>query len=179
MDVWISTQFGLSKFIDLGMSGGWRPREREEEFMKILRDQGDELKAYGLEGIVYGPWSSCCITDFRNEVPKKFKLRNYPDQCHTVGCEFPQQCCDVGYSLMHGREPISVRGRFFWQVIMQSYQFNDILGCYSEGISDDFNKYVAFLAVKSFCDDPSASLDGTVRESRRLRRLSWQLTYRV
>eukprot|EP00392_Amoebophrya_sp_AT5.2_P007633 g7648.t1 len=141
MELWVSTQFGLSKSVDLGMESGWNPSDREQEFFGVVSQT-----QVPLAGVVYGPWSSESFLNFRKKLPPKFKLRNYPDLCHCVGCEFPQQGWDVQIALAHGREPISVRPQFFWAMLNQGEAVTDVLGCYSEGVSDDVNKFVALIA---------------------------------
>ena len=48
-----------------------------------------------------------------------FKMRNYPDLCHCVGSEFAMQAWPVHLALTHGREPITIRPQFFWQMCAQ------------------------------------------------------------
>ncbi|CAD7962095.1 unnamed protein product [Amoebophrya sp. A120] len=136
------------------MEAGWQPREREDDFFRILareETRRELVQDIGLTGIVYGPWSSYTYTEFRDKVPPEFKLRNYPDLCHCVGCEFPQQGWPVALALTHGREPISVRPQMFWAMLDQGEQCTDVLGCYSEGVSDDVNKFVALIAAWEGC----------------------------
>ncbi|CAD7968262.1 unnamed protein product [Amoebophrya sp. A25] len=152
-ETWVSTQFGLSHSVDLDTEK-WQPREREDSFFDILEKHGEELATKAnLKGIVYGPWSSYAYTEFRDRVPSRFRLRRYPDLCHCVGCEFPQQGWSVPLALCHGREPITVRPQFLWAMLKQGESVTDMLGCYSEGVSDDVNKFVALIAAWEGTDE--------------------------
>ncbi len=56
--LWVSTQFGLGKSVDVvadstksDTTNNWRPRKREDDFFSVLRSNKEELEKTGLAGI--------------------------------------------------------------------------------------------------------------------------------
>ncbi len=85
-EVWVSSQYGLSTSVDLGLHDRWIPLEREMEWMELI---GTSHVRSFVNGAVYGPWSSLPISEFRKHLHKDLPLRNYPDLCHVQTCEMP------------------------------------------------------------------------------------------
>lgn len=42
-----------------------------------------------LYGIVYGPWTKRGIPEIRAELPSRYKIRHYPENCHVRRCQYP------------------------------------------------------------------------------------------
>jgi len=138
-EVWVSSQYGLSMSVDLGITEPWKPLEAEKDWMDML--ETPKVQAF-LDGVVYGPWSAVPISEFRAQVPQCFPLRNYPDLCHVQTAEMPVNSWDLSFAVTNGRESINPRPREMLTVILEQAPYTIGCGCYSEGVNDDVNKYV-------------------------------------
>ena len=134
----MSSQYGLGMSHDLGLPP-WDPVAREAEFFAQLHEP--HVSGW-LTGVVYGPWSCCPLAEFREHVPAELPVRNYPDLCHSLSCEFPVDRWDLCFALAQHREPINPRPTTFGRIIAAQAPYTIGCGCYSEGVSDDVNKYV-------------------------------------
>lgn len=137
-EVWVSSQFGLAISSDLNLKP-WNPRDYEEKFHECLNKPD---VSQWLNGVVYGPWTANSIEVFRKKVPAHFPVRNYPDLCHSLKCEFPVQNWEISYAITQTRECINPRPRAFWKIMREQSIFSDGCGCYSEGVNDDVNKVI-------------------------------------
>ena len=88
--MWVSPQ---------GYSDAWM-----EEFLGLLAGGLDWLT-----GVVYGPWVYGPIARFRERVPARYPIRNYPDITHSLDCQLPVPDWDVVYAITEGREVINPR----------------------------------------------------------------------
>ena len=138
-EVWVSSQYGLSTSVDLGLLDRWVPLERELEWIRMI---GTAHVRSFVNGAVYGPWSSLPISEFREHLHKDLPLRNYPDICHVQTCEMPCQNWDLSFATTHSRESINPRPREMARIIQIQAPHTIGCGCYSEGVNDDVNKYV-------------------------------------
>lgn len=100
-----------------------------------------------LHGVVYSPWSSSHIDKFRASVPTQYPIRNYPDICHTASCQNPVDGWDVAFFVTNLRENVNPRPSTFARVVSDQSKYTIGAGCYSEGVSDDINKYVWTLCL--------------------------------
>lgn len=135
-EVWVSSQFGLSVSTELNLKP-WNPREYEDHFFLCLKDC-----AGFISGVVYGPWSAYPIDEYRKRVPECYPLRNYPDLCHSLKCEFPVQDWDLTYAMTQNRECINPRPQSFLRIMKDQAPLTIGCGCYSEGVNDDVNKVI-------------------------------------
>mmetsp|Transcript_6760 Transcript_6760/g.11022 ORF Transcript_6760/g.11022 Transcript_6760/m.11022 type:complete len:927 (+) Transcript_6760:48-2828(+) len=138
-EVWVSSQYGLSLSVDLGLEKPWEPLEQEQAWLQALRKP--EVQKF-IHGAVYGPWSALPIDEFRAELPACMPLRNYPDMCHVQTAEMPVDGWDVCFAMTNNRESINPRPVEFARVIKDQAPYTIGCGCYSEGVNDDLNKYV-------------------------------------
>ena len=60
-----------------------------------------------LTGVVYGPWVYGPIDRFRERIPGRYPIRNYPDITHSLDCQLPVPDWDVAYAITEGREVIN------------------------------------------------------------------------
>ena len=101
----------------------------------------DERKPDWLGGLVAGP-SSPPIPETRVRLPKRYKLRHYPDITHTVRCQYPVPWWDPAFNLTLGRECPNPRP------VAQAYIHNWLAPytegfiTYSDGVHDDVNKMI-------------------------------------
>jgi len=114
-----------------------------------------------LEGIVYAPQQSDAIEDFRAHIPARYKLRLYPDITHALACQYPVPNWDFALAATLHREPIMPRptdqAAIFRRV--QPSAGHGFL-TYSEGCTDDVNKFV-WTALGW---DPEADVTQVLRE---------------
>ena len=104
-----------------------------------------ELLAGGLDwltGVVYGPWVYGPIDRFRERIPDRYPIRNYPDITHSLDCQLPVPDWDVAYAITEGREVINPRP--LGEAALFRHQQPSTIGfvSYSEGCHDDVNKMV-------------------------------------
>ena len=59
--------------------------------------------------MVYGPWVYGPIDRFRERIPSRYPIRNYPDITHSLDCQLPVPDWDVAYAITEGREVINPR----------------------------------------------------------------------
>jgi hypothetical protein len=116
-----------------GFNASWM-----DEFYELMQKEPDWL-----EGIVFGPQQSESLDDLRAKIPKRFKLRFYPDITHCLRAQYPVPDWDFAYSVTLNREPINPRP------VDQSLIFKRLQPLaetgfitYSEGCNDDVNKFV-------------------------------------
>jgi hypothetical protein len=121
--VWLS----LQKF-----SGG----EIREVYKYIERE-----KPTWFGGIVSGP-SSPAIPRTREQLPKQYKLRHYPDITHNKLCQYPFPWWDQAYALTLGREGINPCPVFYARVHNALAPYTDGFLTYSDGVHDDVNKTI-------------------------------------
>lgn len=92
-------------------------------------------------GIVAGP-SSPPIPMTRVRLPKRYKLRWYPDITHTIRCQYPVDWWDPAFAFTLGREPVNPRPADSAAVFRLYAPHTDGFLTYSDGIHDDANKAV-------------------------------------
>lgn len=110
-------------------------------FIKQMEDLPDEI-----DGIITGPNCAMPLHELRSRLPEKYPIRLYPDITHNVRCEYPVHFDrdDWHYALTStlSREAINPRPTEYRKIHRMTRQY--IIGSvsYSEGISDDINKFV-------------------------------------
>jgi hypothetical protein len=112
-------------------------KEKVDYFFKYLEEKNPEW----LTGVANGP-SSPPIAEERRRLPKKYKLRSYPDLTHTVRCQFPVKKWDQAFALTEGRECTNPQPLYYAEVHNHDAPFTDGFISYSDGIHDDVNKVV-------------------------------------
>ncbi|HTN67880.1 MAG TPA: hypothetical protein VLZ33_00295 [Dysgonamonadaceae bacterium] len=94
-----------------------------------------------LTGVANGP-SSPPLKIERKRLPKKYKLRSYPDLTHTVRCQFPTKNWDQAFALTEGRECTNPQPRYYAEIHNNNAPLTDGFLSYSDGVHDDVNKVV-------------------------------------
>jgi hypothetical protein len=108
-----------------------------EEFYAILKSE-----PAWLTGIVFGPQVRDSLPVLRARVPKRYRIRRYPDITHSLRSQYPVQDWDVAHALTSQREQINPRP------VDQAIVFRALMThasdfiTYSEGANDDVNKFV-------------------------------------
>ena len=117
-----------------------------------------------LEGIVFGPQQRESLDDLRARVPKRFKMRFYPDITHSIGAQYPVTGWDIAFAATENRETINPRpvdeAAIFRRI--QPLAEQGVL-TYSEGCNDDVNKCI----WTSLAWDPDADVTGILRDYSR------------
>lgn len=122
--VWVSPQ---------GFTQAWM-----DQFLTILReDQPDWLA-----GVVYGPQVRIPLARFRDLVPARYPIRDYPDITHCRQCQYPPLDWDVAWALTEGREGINPRPLDEARIIRATQRHTIGFITYSEGCNDDVNKAI-------------------------------------
>ncbi len=112
-------------------------KEKVDYFFKYLEEKNPDW----LTGVANGP-SSPPISEERERLPKKYKLRSYPDLTHTVRCQFPVKKWDQAFALTEGRECTNPQPMYYAEVHNHDAPFTDGFISYSDGVHDDVNKIV-------------------------------------
>lgn len=112
-------------------------REKVEYFFKYI----NEMNPDWLAGVVNGP-SSPPLTIERENLPKKYRLRSYPDLTHTVRCQFPVKNWDQAFALTEGRECTNPQPLYYAEIHNNEAPLTDGFLSYSDGVHDDVNKVV-------------------------------------
>lgn len=122
--VWVSNQ-------------GFTPEQNEILFGYLRTAEPDWL-----EGIVFGPWVKHSLAEARARTPNKYRIRRYPDICHTLRCQYPVPDWDPAFCQALGREPYNPRPRAMAHIHNSMAALADGFVTYSDGVTDDVNKAV-------------------------------------
>ncbi len=99
-----------------------------------------------IDGIITGPNCALPLHELRKRLPMQYPIRLYPDITHNVRCEYPVHFDrdDWHYSLAAtlSREAINPRPTEYRTIHRLTRQYVTGSVSYSEGISDDINKFV-------------------------------------
>ena len=122
---------------EMWMSPQGFTKEWMDEFYGILKTE-----PAWLTGIVFGPQVRDSLPILRANVPKRYRIRHYPDITHSLRSQYPVQDWDIAHALTSNREQINPRP------VDQALIFRSLLPhvsdfiTYSEGANDDVNKFV-------------------------------------
>ena len=137
-----------------GFNAAWM-----DQFYSLMKTEPDWL-----EGIVFGPQQSESIDDLRAKIPKRYKMRFYPDITHSAWSQYPVSDWDFAYVATLNREPINPRpvdeATIFKRI--QPFAATGFL-TYSEGCNDDVNKIV----WSSLGWDPDENITDILRDYSR------------
>ncbi len=109
-----------------------------DDFYRILRTEPTWL-----EGIVFGPQQRESLDVLRVKVPRRYKMRFYPDITHSLESQYPVPDWDYAFPVTENREvtnprPVDEAAIFHRYQHLAEYGFLT----YSEGCNDDVNKFV-------------------------------------
>ena len=95
-----------------------------------------------LAGVVHGPWAEETVQSMRSRTPARYPIRQYPDICHCVRCQYPVPDWDQAFAATLGREPVIYRPSEHAHIarMFQKYTIGAIT--YSDGVNDDLNKVI-------------------------------------
>jgi hypothetical protein len=112
-------------------------REREDYVYRWIKDK----QPTWLGGLVVGP-SSPPLARSREQLPRNYPIRLYPDITHNKICQYQVPHWDQAYALTLGREAINPRP--FEMAAIHNRHVDSSIGfiTYSDGVHDDVNKAV-------------------------------------
>jgi hypothetical protein len=123
--------------LQMWMSPQGFTKEWMDEFYQIVQKE-----PVWLTGIVFGPQVRDSASRLRAKLPKRYRLRHYPDITHSLRSQYPVQDWDIAHALTSQREQINPRpideAMIFRAVLPDASDFIT----YSEGCNDDVNKIV-------------------------------------
>ena len=108
-----------------------------DEFYGILKTE-----PVWLTGIVFGPQVRDSLPILRANVPKRYRIRRYPDITHSLRSQYPVQDWDVAHALTSQREQINPRPEDEAVIFRALMPYATDFITYSEGSNDDVNKFV-------------------------------------
>ncbi|MBR6773012.1 MAG: hypothetical protein IKM29_06475 [Clostridia bacterium] len=115
--------------------------KNDESFKLRFYDQVVRRPAW-LTGVCHAPWVSHVMRECRERTPIDLPIRNYPDICHAICCQYPYHDLDTVWAVTAGREFYNPRPRWHRRMHELNYDYNIGSLCYSEGIADDPSKIV-------------------------------------
>lgn len=101
----------------------------------------EEKQPDWLGGLAAGP-SSPPLSETRARLPKRYRLRDYPDLTHSVRCQYPTVWWDPAFAFTLGRESANPRPAFFKLIQNQLGPYTSGFISYSDGVHDDVNKTI-------------------------------------
>ncbi|GAB1452170.1 hypothetical protein MASR2M47_22260 [Draconibacterium sp.] len=112
-------------------------REKVEYFFQYINEKNPDW----LAGVANGPSSPPLVIE-REHLPKKYKIRSYPDLTHTVRCQYPVPRWDQAFALTLGRECTNPQPLYYAEIHNRDAVYTDGFLSYSDGVHDDVNKVV-------------------------------------
>ncbi len=123
LQMWVSPQ---------GFTKAWM-----DEFYQILKAEPSWLT-----GVVFGPQVRDPLPVLRANVPKRYRIRHYPDITHSLRSQYPVQDWDIAHALTSQREQINPRPLDEAAIFRAALPYASDFITYSEGCNDDVNKIV-------------------------------------
>ena len=121
--MWVSPQ---------GFTKAWM-----DEFYAILKTE-----PAWLTGIAFGPQVRDSLPVLRANLPKRYRIRRYPDITHSLRSQYPVQDWDIAHALTSQREQINPRPLDEAVIFRALMPYATDFITYSEGANDDVNKIV-------------------------------------
>jgi hypothetical protein len=123
--------------LQMWMSPQGFTKEWMDEFYQILKTE-----PAWLTGVVFGPQVRDSLPVLRANVPKRYRIRHYPDITHSIRAQYPVQDWDIAHALTSQREQINPRPLDEAAIFRALKPYVTDFITYSEGCNDDVNKIV-------------------------------------
>ena len=123
--------------LQMWMSPQGFTREWMDQFYQILQKE-----PAWLTGIVFGPQVRDSAPRLRAKMPKRYRLRHYPDITHSLRSQYPVPDWDIAHALTSQREQINPRPIDEAVIFRAALPHAADFITYSEGCNDDVNKIV-------------------------------------
>jgi hypothetical protein len=108
-----------------------------DEFNAILKTE-----PAWLTGLAFGPQVRDSLPVLRANLPKRYRIRRYPDITHSLRSQYPVQDWDIAHALTSQREQINPRPLDEAVIFRALMPYATDFITYSEGANDDVNKIV-------------------------------------
>ncbi len=123
--------------LQMWMSPQGFTKEWMDEFYQILQNE-----PAWLTGVVFGPQVRDTAAQLRAKVPKRYRIRHYPDITHSLRSQYPVPDWDIAHALTSQREQINPRPIDEAVIFRAVLPYASDFITYSEGCNDDVNKIV-------------------------------------
>src|SRR4029078_3998867 len=123
--------------LQMWMSPQGFTKEWMEQFYEILKKE-----PAWLTGVVFGPQVRDSLPVLRARVPKRYRIRHYPDITHSLRSQYPVQDWDIAHALTSQREQINPRPIDEAVIFRAAQPYRSDSVTHSEGCNDDVNKIV-------------------------------------
>jgi hypothetical protein len=123
--------------LQMWMSPQGFTKEWIDQFYEILQKE-----PAWLTGVVFGPQVRESLPVLRARVPKRYRIRHYPDITHSLRSQYPVQDWDIAHALTSQREQINPRPMDEAVIFRAAQPYASDFITYSEGCNDDVNKMV-------------------------------------
>jgi hypothetical protein len=123
--------------LQMWMSPQGFTKEWMDQFYEILQKE-----PAWLTGVVFGPQVRDSLPVLRARVPKRYRIRHYPDITHSLRSQYPVQDWDIAHALTSQREQINPRPIDEAVIFRAAQPYASDFITYSEGCNDDVNKVV-------------------------------------
>jgi len=127
--IWVSPQ-GFDRH---GEGVGWT-----KIFYEIMQNQQPKW----LDGVVFGPQVRDNLKILRQELPKQYPIRRYPDITHCLDSQYQVPDWDPAFQVTLYREPINPRPIGYAKIFRDWDEYTCGFITYSEGVNDDVNKFI-------------------------------------
>jgi len=123
--------------LQMWMSPQGFTKEWMDQFYEILQKE-----PAWLTGVVFGPQVRDSLPVLRARVPKRYRIRHYPDITHSLRSQYLVQDWDIAHALTSQREQINPRPIDEAVIFHAAQPYASDFITYSEGCNDDVNKIV-------------------------------------
>lgn len=114
-------------------------------FTKVWMDEFNAIvktEPAWLTGLAFGPQVRDSLPVLRANLPKRYRIRRYPDITHSLRSQYPVQDWDIAHALTSQREQINPRPLDEAVIFRALMPYATDFITYSEGANDDVNKIV-------------------------------------
>lgn len=146
---WVRTMLPLAQEIAAALheshpqAGLWLTNQGFlEEHNRYFYDYVRREQPRWLAGLAHGPWAEETIQSMRNRAPARYPVRQYPDICHCVRCQYPVPDWDQAFAATLGREPVIYRPTDHAHIARMYQRYTVGAITYSDGVTDDLNKVI-------------------------------------
>ena len=110
-------------------------------YLKVFYEQIAKEPKW-LDGVVFGPQVRDNLKVLREQLPKQYPIRRYPDITHCLDAQYSVPDWDPAYHVTLYREPINPRPMGYAKIFRDWDEYTVGFITYSEGVNDDVNKFI-------------------------------------
>ncbi len=118
--------------------------DHAKDYDDYIFDYIRENRPAWLYGMVYGPWTKRGIKEIREDLPKQYEMRHFPEICHPRWCQYPVPEWDRVFSIVWPRNQSIYMMPSMMNSIYNATRENTIgsLPYNHTGVYNDLNKFV-------------------------------------